>query len=66
MKIAYVLFLGLMFRFTCACIVGWVYLEFEGAVFGRFMSHLSMLGNLLPYNLGVFMIYEVPVWVLLV
>jgi hypothetical protein len=66
MKILMVLALELVARYACALVVGLGYLQFNGAVAGRFMSHLGMQGKILPYDLGLFMFVEVPVWMLLV
>jgi len=53
-------------RYACALIVGLIYLQFNGMVAGRFMSHLGMQGKILPYDLGLFMLLEVPAWMLFV
>jgi hypothetical protein len=60
------LVMELVGRYACAFIVGLIYLQFNGMVISRFMTHLGMQGTILPYDLGLFMFLEVPAWMLFV
>jgi hypothetical protein len=52
-------------RYASAIIVGLGFLAFSSLVADRFMNHLGMQGSILPYELGLLMLFEVPVWMLL-
>jgi len=52
-------------RYACALIVGFGFLAFSDVFADRFMNHLGVHGSILPLELGLLMIFEVPVWMLL-
>lgn len=52
-------------RYGCAVIVGLGFLGFSDVFAVRLMNHLGMHGSILPFELGLLMLFEVPVWMLL-
>jgi len=52
-------------RYASALVVGFGFLAFSDTFAARFMNHLGMHGSILPYELGVLMLFEVPAWMLL-
>jgi len=53
-------------RYTVALSVGILFLLVSNVVMGKFISHLSMVGIMMPYEIGLFMIFEIPLWMLTV
>lgn len=51
-------------RYTVALSVGSVFFLFSILIMGKFMSHLSMVGKMMPYEIALFMVFEVPLWML--
>jgi len=51
-------------RYTVALSVGIVFFLFSILIMSKFMSHLSMVGKMMPYEIGLFMVFEVPLWML--
>lgn len=58
---AFKLTLELVVRYVCALVVGLGYLSFDSVFANRFMYHLGMHGSILLFDLGIFMVYEVPI-----
>lgn len=56
----------LMGRYAAAIMVGLFYLAFYATFMSRFMSHLGMAGNVMIYDIGLLMLFEIPLWMLLV
>jgi len=53
-------------RYLVALGIGILFLMFNGIVMSKFMSHLGMAGKSMPYDIGIFMFIEVPIWMLCV
>ena len=53
-------------RYIIAFGVGILFMMFNGLVLGKFLSHMGMMAKIMPIDLGVFMLFEVPLWMLCV
>lgn len=49
-------------RYTVALGVGILFLLFNGVIMSKFMSHLGMAGNIMVYDIGLLMFFEIPIW----
>ena len=53
-------------RYAVALGVGILFLLFNGVIMSKFMSHLGMAGKIMVYDIGLFMFFEIPIWMLCV
>lgn len=66
MRTLLLLIMELLGRYLVALGIGILFLIFHGVIMSSFMSHLGMAGKTLPYEIGLFMFVEVPIWMLCV